>query len=153
MAGRAAQKALEQALVTRLWCATVGCERHARPGSRLCEDCETEQHQRASEAFCEAHGLRTVEQKRAYCARLARSFGRAPRFETWAKNITQRAVDLMLINAGEGDKQALERLRDYGAIDEQNRVVPTEERAERAQARKAQRERIEQELRERGVVA
>lgn len=155
MAGRAPSKVeqLEREAAPVRYCSTVGCEQRAQPGRAQCEACEGRLRHERAVAWCEARGLKTVDDMRRYCARLARSIGRPPRFEVWAKNITQRAVDLMLISAGESDKAALERLREHGAIDEANKVVPLEERAKRAEARRALRQRMEEELKARGIVA
>lgn len=143
MAGRNAAKEVLGPVAGRpvVYCATVGCEQPARRGFNLCEPCETEQRQRASTAFCESQGLRTVEAKREYCKRLARSFGRGPSFETWAKNLTQSTVDLIERMDGR-DSKSLERLRGAGVIDGRNKLIPLDARKVAADAYLAERARL-----------
>lgn len=143
MAGRNVAKEVLGPVAERpiAYCATVGCEQPARPGFRLCEPCEVEQRQRASNAFCEAQGLTTVEAKRDYCKRLARSFGRGPSFETWAKNLTQTTVDLIERMDGR-DSKSLERLRSAGVIDGRNKLIPLDARKVAADAYLAERARL-----------
>lgn len=145
-----------QALRPKLFCDTVGCEQQGavRIGNRiLCLTCRDREREVEAQAFCKARGLHTVEDMRAYCMRLARSFGRGGSFETWAKNIRQETVDLIELHGNPSDKQALERLRDHGAIDERNQVVPLEAREALRQARLEEKKRAEAELRERRIVA
>lgn len=122
------------------FCATVGCEQRCMPGHRLCGSCEVEQRHRESEAFCREHGLTTVEEKRAYCARMARRFA-PPSFERWAATITQKTVDIIERLGGKDVDRTLERLRAAGAIDGRNKVIPPEARATAAEAYRAERAR------------
>lgn len=108
-------------------CDTVGCAQYAAPGRTNCEECAGRIRHEASEAFCEAKGLRTLDEKREFCRRLVRGWT-PPSFEQWADNITQRTVDLIAIHAGHSDKRCLERLRNYGVIDQNNRVISPEKR-------------------------
>lgn len=130
----------------------VPCDECGKPGRRvgariICEACETEERHRASEAFCEAKGLKTREERIAFCKKLARSFGQGPRFETWAKNIKQAAVDTLVLHDGKGDRDALDRLRAEGVIDEQNKVIPPgPARVAAKEAQRAERERALEEL-------
>lgn len=139
------------------FCATVGCEGRALIYSTLCQSCETRTRQEKSEARCRELGLVTVEQKRAYCLRMAKQgFGHAPSFETWAKNISQRTVDIIVTQGGKDSAHCLDRLRNAGAIDEANKLVPLDRReAVRAALeadRRAAREHLEATLAAHGVV-
>jgi hypothetical protein len=142
MAGRAAEKPKQGAeLVAPLaYCRSVGCEQRVRTGRAHCEACEVEQRHRESEAFCREHGLTTIEEKRAYCARMAKRFA-PPSFERWAATITQKTVDIIERLSGKDVDRTLERLRAAGAIDGRNKVIPTEARATAAEAYRAERAR------------
>lgn len=152
--------------VARL-CATEGCQGKPLPHRAKCENCDTRERQEKSAARCAELGLHTVEAKREFCRQLLRSFGTGPSFDTWAKKITQRTVDLIALHAGKGDLQCLERLRTVGAIDGRNKLIPVEARAVAADAYRQerarelvkvqaelaeQRENMERELQERGRV-
>lgn len=137
-------------------CDGVDCQNFAAPGRTNCVDCATKIRQAASEAWCEAHGLRTAEQKRDYCRRMAGGIFRTASFDTWAKNMTQKTVDLIVINGGPTDEHCLERLRVAGVIDSGNKLIPLEGREIAAAAHRAERARLicerQAELEARGVV-
>lgn len=133
MAGRATATKpsdLSAALKTQRYCATVGCEGLALAYSPNCANCDARIRHEKSEARCRELGLVTVEDKRAYCLRMAKSFGRGPSFETWARNITQRTVDLIALQAAGTQDTCLERLRSVGAIDGRNKLIPVGEARE-----------------------
>lgn len=113
-------------------CRTVGCRELALVGKPLCDGCDERIRQERSTAFCEAKGLRTLDEKREFCRRLVRGWT-PPSFEQWADTITQRTVDLIAIHAGHSDKRCLERLRNYGVIDQNNRVISPEKRVVKAE--------------------
>lgn len=77
--------------------------------------------QREADAFCKAAGLNTIEQKRWFCMNGMASIGSLTP-ERWMETITQRAVDTI---ARSGlDTRALDRMRERGIIDSENRVIP-----------------------------
>jgi hypothetical protein len=163
MAGRAAPKPLQTQQFSgqaseRPFCATVGCEQRVLFGQRLCQACDERERNEKAMASNRARGLTSVDEMRAYCRRMLKRglFGDRPSFERWAENITQGTVERLLLMGGKDDGRVLERLRNMGVIDEQNRVVPVDERGARRAAleaaRKADRERIEAVLAAQGVV-
>lgn len=137
-------------------CATVGCEQPAfsRVGDRnLCQACADRVRHEEADAFCRSKGLDTVEKKRAFCKRLAHSFGRGTGggFAKWAETITQAGIDRLVLMGGKPDEQALDRFRAMGVIDGRNRLIPHEARAVAADAYRADRAReickVEEDLR------
>lgn len=157
MAGRLNEKQQQIAedLKPVRFCATVGCEGKALSYSTSCENCETRVRQEKSEARCRELGLVTVEDKRAYCRKLARSFGRGPIFETWAKNMRQSTVDRLALMAAGQEDQCLERLRSIGVIDGRNKLIPLEAREVAADVYRQDRARelvkLQRELAERAL--
>jgi hypothetical protein len=109
----------------------------------LCQACDERVFHEQAVASCKAKGLDTVEKQRAYCRQMVRSFGRrAPSFEQWAENITQEAVDRLVLMGGKSDEAVLEKLRAHGAIDGRNKVIPAgEPRRIAADAVRAERAR------------
>lgn len=141
----------------RVYCSTVGCEQPAAflvGGRNLCRLCDARIRQEEAAENCRRQGLNTPEEIRADCMRKMRTFGITPKLDAWLRIITQGTVDRLLLN---GDEHTLKRLREACAIDEQNKLVPPEQRdavrAQRDAARTADRERIEAELAARGAVA
>lgn len=157
--GKVAQ--LESQAAPVRYCDTVGCEqpaKHRVDGKALCDGCEERVRGEVSRERCKARGLNTVEEMRAYCRRMAgRAFGAPPTFEVWAKNITQQTVDILVRMGGRDDLKALDRLRRFGVIDEENRLVPHDQREARrrlfAEQERVDRERFEAEMKAKGVVA
>lgn len=137
-------------------CRTAGCREPAICGKALCEACEQRARHEVSEAFCRANGLETVEQKREFCKRMARGVFRGASYEAWKKNMTQRTVDLIVINGGPSNEHCLERLRAAGVIDGANKLIPLEGREIAADAYRAERARLiceqQAELEARGIV-
>lgn len=124
-------------------CDGVDCENFAAPGRTNCEECATAIRQAASAAFCESQGLRTVKEKREFCRRLTREgLFRGASFESWAKNMTQKTVDIIVLNGSAADEHCLERLRAAGVIDGANKLLPLEARALAAEAYHAERARL-----------
>jgi hypothetical protein len=137
-------------------CRAVGCETPAMNGYAHCEACDRRIRQEKSEARCRELGLTTVEEKKAYCRRMASRLFNRPSFERWVENLTQATVDRLALMGGNDDLKTLERFRAHGAIDEQNRLIPHEKRAEVRAAHealvRAERERLETMLKAQGVV-
>jgi hypothetical protein len=139
-------------------CTTVGCEQVAAAWSAMCEACEDRERVARAEASCRAKGLNTTAERIAYCRKLlrARLFTAKPSFEAWAEPMTQSTVDLLLLHNGRDDERVLARLRALGALDEQNRLVPHEKRAELRAAHearvRAERERVDAMLKAQGIV-
>jgi hypothetical protein len=141
-------------------CDTVGCEQPAFnrvDGKNLCRGCEDRIRHEQAEAFCRSKGLDTVEQRRAYCKQQLRNFGRGvPSFERWARAMTQKTIDYLVLADGADDRKVLERLFYLGVIDEHRKLIPLDQREARRgameAARKAERERIEAALAAQGVV-
>lgn len=140
------------------YCTTVGCEKRALPWAPTCQGCFDRERHEASEKRCAELGLVTVEQKREYCRKLARShlFGR-PSFERWAATITQKTVDLIALQAAGQPDPCLDRLRAAGVIDGRNRLIPAGEAREIAaeahrMARAHEAAMLAKELAERGEV-
>jgi hypothetical protein len=77
--------------------------------------------QREAELFCDAQGLVSVDDKRAYCRLMMGNFGRLS-FEAWARSLTPGAVKLLVRM---GDSKCLAKLRDAGFIDMNNQLVQT----------------------------
>lgn len=139
-------------------CGRGGCKNPARTkfnGRWLCFDCRNDLKSEESRKFCEAKGLRTVDEMRAYCRDTARKIGQGVSFETWAKNITQKTVDIIARGGARSDEACLERLRAAGAIDGRSRVIPQDARAVAKAAYLAERARLivqtEEELRARAA--
>jgi hypothetical protein len=113
-------------------CGRGGCKNPAKVKVAerwVCFACRDELRSDESQKFCESKGLRTIDEKRDYCKRMARSFGRSLSFEGWAKAIKQEAVDFLARDDSTGSREALERLKAEGAIDGRNKVIPLEARA------------------------
>lgn len=164
MAGRATSKVqqLEQDAAAKaiplLPCGRGGCKNPAKTKVNdrwVCFPCRDDLKSEESRKFCEAKGLRTIEEKREYCKRLAKKFGRGPGFEGWARNIKQAAVDFLVRDYSNGSRDALERLRACGAIDGSSKVIPLEAREVAADAYRAERARLiaqtQEELAKRGL--
>lgn len=77
------------------------------------------QAERDAELFCDAQGLKTVVERRAWCAERIHSFGRKS-FTDWAASLSQDTVDLMRRVGLHG---ALDKLRRLGRIDEAGKLV------------------------------
>jgi hypothetical protein len=136
-----------------------GCDQAAYSkveGRNLCLACQAAIRHEKAAAFCKARGLNSVAEMRAYCMKLSRSFGRAPSFETWCKNMTQRTVDIIARGCTPTDEKCLERLQAAGVIDGRHQLIPMEARAVAAHAYRAERARLicqtEAELQARGQV-
>lgn len=125
-------------------CGRGGCKNPAQTKFNdrwLCFGCRNDLKSEESRKFCEAKGLRTIDEKREYCKSLARTFGRGPTFEEWAQRMTQHTVDL--IERMDGDRsKTLERLRAAGVIDGRNKLIPLEARKIAADAYAADRARL-----------
>lgn len=149
---------IEREVITKRYCSTVGCEQVAMVGQSICEACDNRIRTERTTAANRARGLETIEQMKAYCKRTlrARLFTTKPSFERWSETMTQATVDLLILHAGKPDEIVLERLRAIGALDENNKLVPLADRPARRAAieakQKAERERIDAELRARGIV-
>ena len=130
-------------------CGRGGCKNPARTKFAdrwVCFACRDDLHAEESKKACEAKGLRTVDEMRDYCKRMARTFGR-PSFDTWAKNMRQETVDLIERIDGQ-DSKSLERLRAAGVIDGRNKLIPLDARVTAAKAYRAERARLIVEQRE-----
>lgn len=143
--------------VARVGCLTKGCGGFAALGGSLCESCQQEVRYRRSAAFCEERGLRTLQERKEFCRRQAREgLFRGASFETWALSMTQRTIDIIVLNGSASDEHCLERLRAAGVIDGGNKLIPLEARAVAAEAHRAERARVlcenQVELEARGVV-
>lgn len=77
------------------------------------------QAERDAELFCDAQGLITVEDKREWCRKHMKTFGRTG-FHEWAARLTQKDVDLL---ARLGLARTLEKLRDRGVINADGRIA------------------------------
>jgi len=77
--------------------------------------------QREAELHCDAQGLVSIEDKRAYCRVMMSGFGKVS-FESWARSLTPGAVALLVRS---GDSRCLAKLRDAGFIDANNQLVQT----------------------------
>lgn len=141
-------------------CATPGCGGPAFAfvdDRNLCQRCYEGQLNTAAFERCKARGLVTVDDMRAYCRRiLKRGVFSKPSFERWAEFMTQKTVDWLVMRNDKDDHRVLDRLRALGALDENNKLVPLEERAARRAKveaeRKAERERIDAALKAQGIV-
>lgn len=124
-------------------CDGVDCQNFAAPGRTNCDECATKIRQAASAAFCEARGLRTLKEKMDFCRRLAKEgLFRGASFDAWAKNMTQKTVDIIVLNGSAGDEHCLERLRAAGVINGGNKLIPIEGREIAADAYRAERARL-----------
>lgn len=141
MPGRTAETASRPVV----FCDGEGCDKPAtnRVGDQnLCADCQASIRRARSEAFCHEQGLRTIDEMRAYCRRLARKGFNGVSFDGWARNMTQRTVDLIAINGAVSDERCLERLRAAGVIDGRNKLIPFDAREVAAAAHRAERARM-----------
>ena len=139
------------------YCATVGCEQKARVGALKCESCETRERQERSEARCRELGLTTVEEKRAYCRRMAKTaFNRTPSFVAWALKMQQRTLDLILLQGGKDAENTRRRLEELGVLGPDGKLLPVDQREEAMVAarekRAEERAKLEAQLKAQGVV-
>jgi len=123
-------------------CDGVDCPNFAARGQTNCDECATRIRQVASAAWCEAHGLHTAEQKRKFCKSMARGLFTTSSFDAWAKNMTQKTVDIIVLNGSAGDEHCLERLRAAGVINGGNKLIPLDGREIAADVYRAERARL-----------
>lgn len=117
----------------------------------LCFSCEADLRHEESRKFCEANGLRTIDEMREFCKQKARTFGHHT-FERWCDGMTQRTVDIIERMDGT-DSKTLERLRDAGVIDGRNKLIPLGEAREIAkEARMRERAKAIVEMQDRKVI-
>lgn len=100
-----------------------------------------EAHRREVAEFMKREGLKSVEDCRSYCRRMMRGSIGVHSFEAWARVMRQDTVDRMVLMDTPDDQRVLARLRRECVIDEQNRLIPLEERdalrAQRDEERRA----------------
>jgi hypothetical protein len=137
-------------------CRSVGCAQPAMNGFAHCRACEDRLDSERARKACEALGLHTLEQKKAYVRRMMREVFAPPSFDRWAQTIKQGSVDFLVRSGGKDDGKVLDRLRALGVIDGDNKLIPLEKRAEVRAAHeakvRAERERIDAMLKAQGVV-
>lgn len=154
--GKVAQLEREAAAlppIPLLPCGRGGCKNPAKVKVAerwVCFACRDELRSDESRKFCEARGLRTVEEMRAYCKEKARSFGRAGSFDAWTKNMTQSTVDIIRRLDG-ARSPTLDRLLEAGVVDGADKLIPFGHARQIArEARLAERARAICELQEKG---
>jgi len=127
----AAQVDLARAAAKR-FCSRQECGNVALAWHQLCEACYEAVRSAEVKASLEARGLKSVEDCKAYCRRMAKKvLHGAPSFERWAESMTQATVDVIVTMRTPSDVRLLERLRSIGVIDEKDKLVPLAERAAR----------------------
>lgn len=142
-AGKVGELEREAKAAAAITCDVGSCKNRATTvfeKRNVCESCRADMRHEEARKFCESRGLRTVDEMRAYCRDQAKKFGRGPTFEDWAKNITQKTVDIAERMWG-SDNDLLTRLRAEGAIDGRNKLIPAEARAVAKAAYLAERAR------------
>lgn len=89
--------------------------------ANLCRGHYDAHWQREADAYCKSAGFNTIEQKRWFCTNGMAAIGSLTP-ERWMATITQRAVDIIARSGM--DTRALDRMREAGIIDSENRVIP-----------------------------
>lgn len=155
MAGR--RLSAVDTVAKKVFCDTVGCEQRAitklPSGKNVCASCKDEEHRKKADAYIKAHNLNTAAECRQHCMALAKRW-REPSFDTWARNMRQVTVDLMV---RQQSTAALERLREACVIDGNNKVIPLEAREIARKAAEQERARrvvkLQEELQAHGIIA
>lgn len=117
------------------------------------EEKALEERRREAAAFMAEHGLKTQEDCRKFVREKFTEMRTEQRgFEHWCRHMKQSAVDWIARGESKDDKRLLQRLRDCGVIDDQNKLIPLEERPPRAARIQMERMAVAAELEKRREV-